>query len=82
MAMKGQKMSAAEARAKKKYNAKPEQIARRSARNKARAKLMKEGRVAKGDGKDVDHKNGNPRDASSGNLRVQSKSKNRKRNFR
>jgi len=49
----------------------------RAARNAARAKLMKEGRVKKGDGKEVDHKNFNPRDNSSSNLRVVDKKTNR-----
>ena len=39
-----------------KYEAQPEQIANRVARNKARRKLMREGKVHKGDGKDVAHK--------------------------
>lgn len=50
---------------------------RRASRNAARRKLMKQGRVKLGDGKDVDHKNTNARDNSSKNLRVQSKSTNR-----
>ena len=64
--------------AQKKYNAKPEQVKNRAARNAARAKMMKAGKVRKGDGKDVDHKNGNPRDNKSGNLQVEPKRKNRK----
>lgn len=40
------------------YHAKPEQIKRRSQRNKARRKMEKLGRVRKGDGKDVHHVNG------------------------
>jgi hypothetical protein len=59
------------------YQGKPEQIAKRSSRNKARRKLMKTGRVRLGDGVDVDHKNGNPKDNSSKNLAVKSKSANR-----
>jgi hypothetical protein len=39
-----------------KYQAQPEQIANRVARNAARRKLMREGKVHKGDGKDVAHK--------------------------
>jgi hypothetical protein len=39
-----------------KYQASPEQKKNRAARNAARAKLMKEGKVKKGDGKDVSHK--------------------------
>jgi hypothetical protein len=59
------------------YQGKPDQVRNRSNRNKARRLLAKMGRVRKGDGKDVDHKNGNPRDNSVGNLRVTSKSHNR-----
>lgn len=59
------------------YQGKPEQIKRRAKRNAARKKLMKAGKVRKGDGKDVDHRNGNPNDNSTKNLRVQSKSANR-----
>ena len=66
--------------AQKKYNAKPEQVKRRTQRNAARAKMVKAGKAKKGDGKDVDHKNYNTADSSSSNLRMQSKSKNRSRN--
>lgn len=51
----------------------------RASRNKARAIAMKAGKVSKGDGKEVDHKNFNPRDNSPSNLRVVSKSVNRKK---
>lgn len=59
------------------YQGKPAQKKRRAKRNAARSKLKKAGRVRLGDGMDVDHKNTNPKDNSSKNLRVQSKSKNR-----
>ena len=59
------------------YHASPKQRARRAARNKSRRKAVKDGRVRKGDGKDIDHKDGNPANTSRSNLRVQSKSKNR-----
>lgn len=59
------------------YQGKPEQIARRSSRNKARRKLTKAGRVKLGDGQDVDHKDTNPMNNTSSNLRVKSKSNNR-----
>lgn len=59
------------------YHGKPEQIKRRAGRVKARRKAMRQGRVRKGDGKDVHHKNGNPRDNSNGNTQVMSKHKNR-----
>ena len=62
------------------YHAKPEQRKNRSKRVLARRKMEKKGRVHKGDGKDVDHKNGNPKDNSDDNLRVLSKSKNRSMN--
>jgi len=52
------------------YHGTPEQRKRRAARNKARRHLAKSGRVAKGDGKHVDHKNYNAEDNSSKNLRV------------
>jgi HNH endonuclease len=41
--------------------------------------MEKAGRVHKGDGKDVDHKNHNTADNSRSNLRVMSKSANRSR---
>ena len=62
------------------YHGKPEQRKRRSSRNLARRKMAKAGRVSKGDGKDVDHKDRNPKNNSAKNLRVQSKKKNRGRN--
>ena len=49
----------------------------RAARNAARAKAMKAGKVKKGDGREIDHKNFNPRDNSPSNLRVVSKKTNR-----
>lgn len=48
-----------------------------ASRKQARRIMEKKGAVKKGDGKDVDHKNGNPNDNSKKNLRVTSKSKNR-----
>lgn len=64
----------------RKYNSSPEQKKRRAERNKARRKLMREGRVRKGDGKDVDHRNHNTSDMSSDNICVMDKSKNRAKN--
>lgn len=51
----------------------------RASRNKARAEAMQAGKVKKGDGKEIDHKNFNPRDNSPSNLRVVSKTTNRKK---
>lgn len=63
----------------KDYHAKPKQKKRRAARNKARSLLEKEGRVKKGDGKEVDHKDFNPENNSKKNLRVVDKKTNRKK---
>lgn len=59
------------------YQGKPSQIKRRSSRNKARRKMEKAGKASKGDGKDVAHKDNNPKNNSRSNLKTQSKSKNR-----
>ena len=59
------------------YHSSPEQKKKRSSRNSARGGLMKTGSVVKGDGKDVDHRNGNPMDNRKGNLAVKSKGNNR-----
>lgn len=61
----------------KNYQGKPEQIARRSSRNKARRAMEKGGVVRKGDGKDVAHKNGNPMDNRTSNLKATTKTANR-----
>lgn len=75
--MPSQKNTKARQKAQKKYNAKPEQKKRRAARNAARRKMVKAGKARKGDGKDVMHKNGNPKDNSSSNLKMGSKKRNR-----
>ena len=59
------------------YHGSESQKKRRAARNKARRKLEQSGRVRKGDKKDVDHKDGNPLNNSSANIRVMDQSKNR-----
>lgn len=61
------------------YHSSPEQKKKRAKRNAARRQAERDGRVRKGDGKDIDHKRplraggGN----SKGNLRVRDKSENR-----
>lgn len=61
------------------YHGTPEQKKRRAKRNAARNKLMKLGRVHKGDGKDVDHAKPLSKGGSNagGNLRIKSASANR-----
>ncbi len=59
------------------YQGSEEQKKNRAKRNAARRKLEREGRVHKGDGKDVDHINGISAGNGSSNLRVQDKSENR-----
>lgn len=51
----------------------------RASRNKVRRAAERSGRVRKGDGKDIDHRNGNPRDNRPSNLRVTSRSANRRK---
>ena len=51
----------------------------RASRNRARRAAERDGLVRKGDGKDIDHRNGNPRDNRRSNLRVTSRSSNRSR---
>jgi hypothetical protein len=57
------------------YHASPEQKKRRAQRNAARRKMERAGRVSKGDGKDVHHKNGMSNHSS--NLAVLPRSVNR-----
>lgn len=59
------------------YHSKPAAKKDRASRNAARQKMESAGRVRKGDRKDVDHANGNPRDNSPSNLRVRTRSQNR-----
>ena len=61
------------------YHSKPEQKKRRAGRNRARRIMTMLKRVSKGDGKDVHHKDGNPKNNSTKNLRVESQKKNRSR---
>jgi len=61
------------------YHAKPEQKKKRAMRNAARNELKAEGRVHKGDGKEVDHKKPLRSGGTNAraNLQVTSRSKNR-----
>lgn len=66
------------------YQARPEQVEKRVARNAARRGLIEEGMVRKGDGKDVDHKRQLAKGGSNArsNLRVVPSRLNRARNKR
>ena len=59
------------------FQSSPKQIADRSSRNSARREAENQGKVKKGDGNDVHHEDGNPRNNGKKNLRVVRKSKNR-----
>jgi len=63
------------------FHGKPERIKQRAQRNAARAKLLKEGAVKKGDGKDVGHKRAITSGGSNArsNLRVEAPGPNRSR---
>jgi len=63
----------------KNYHSKPEQKKDRAGRNGAR-RIMKSKYGSSILGRDVDHKDRNPRNNSMSNLRLQSKSLNRSRN--
>lgn len=49
----------------------------RASRNTARRRAEREGRVSKGDGKEIDHMDSNPRHNGSSNLRIVSRRTNR-----
>ena len=59
------------------YHSKPENLKDNNARHRARYHAQKAGRVRVGDGKDIDHRDNNPRNNSPGNIRVMSRAKNR-----
>ena len=59
------------------FHSKPAQKKKRASRNAARRTLAKSGVVKKGDGKDVDHRDGNAKNNKRSNLRAVPKSKNR-----
>jgi len=64
-------------RSKQPYQETVEQKKKRASRNAARNKMIKAGKARKGDGKDVDHKDGNPKNNNKENLRMQTKKANR-----
>ncbi len=62
------------------YHKKPEQRRRNDSRKAARRLMIKKHGKAKLAGKDVDHRDRDPKNNSTRNLRIQSKSANRSRN--
>ena len=59
------------------YHKSKEQKERRAARNNVRRKALREGKVTKGSGFDIHHKDGNPKNSHPSNLVVQHRSQNR-----
>lgn len=59
------------------YHKRPDQKKNRASRNGARRRMKKILGKKAVEGKDIDHKDGNPRNNSRSNLRVLSKKKNR-----
>lgn len=63
----------------RRYHGRPEQVARRSSRNKARRKMIRTGRIRKGDPRDIHHRDGNPKNNDGANLVARAVSVNRSR---
>jgi len=61
----------------KNYQGTAAQKKRRAMRNKVRRMMLRKGKVKKGDGKDVHHKDGNPMNSKKSNLKIVKRSKNR-----
>ena len=59
------------------YHSKPKQKKNRAGRNLARRRAEKSGQVKKGDGKDIHHRDGNPRNNKAGNTEIRNASSNR-----
>jgi len=59
------------------YHSKPKQKKNRAGRNLARRRAEKSGQVKKGDGKDIHHRDGNPRNNKAGNTVIRNASSNR-----
>lgn len=86
MARKGERKKNAKPAsvAKRAWNAQPEQKKRRAQRNAARRQMEKEGKVRKGDGKEVDHVKHKARgllNNSPSNLKVIGRKENRAKNL-
>lgn len=68
---------AAHRKAQAKYQKSPEEVQKRENRNSARQELIKEGKAKVGDGKDVQHKDGNALNNKPENWLLGSRHKNR-----
>lgn len=77
--MSKKKSSESKLKYQREYNKRPAEKKKRAARNKARRQAIKAGKVRKGDGKDIDHKNPlrNGGSTSVSNTRVRSRKANR-----
>jgi hypothetical protein len=62
-----------------KYHSSTKMKQERALRNKNRREAIRSGRVQKGDGKEIDHKDGNPRNNGKKNLSIISRAANRKK---
>ena len=58
------------------YQGTAEQKKKRASRNSARSAMVKAGKVRKGDGKDVSHKDGNALNNKKGNLKASTRTSN------
>ena len=65
---------------KKRMEKLPKNHADRLSRNRARRKAIKAGKAKRGDGKDIHHKDGNPRNNAYSHLAVRSRKSNRSDN--
>ena len=63
----------------RKYHSSKKMKQERALRNKNRRAALKKGTVKKGDKKQIDHRDGNPRNNKKTNLRVVSARRNRKK---
>ena len=66
------------AKERENYHSKPEQMERNAARLRARRLMIKNGKAARGDGKDVHHKDNNPLNNKEDNLAITDPSWNRR----
>lgn len=76
--------ASADSKRQRRYNGSAEQKKRRAQRNAARREMEREGKVSKGDMKDVDHVKHKARgklNNSKSNLKVVDRSKNRAKNL-